>query len=184
MLCPQQPQEWLEAQLGVPQADVHRVARVMQYADTLAKVRRACFERSLAADRWETASELLQRRDELMLCGWDGVQSNLFVIRLRFKSMRDPIFTPSGSPLAGVPLAEMIDGPSIERVWNNFSTAISGAESWLTTNDLVPARPIQDVDDWLAGSDVVLIEKMKPGEEQSVCRYCDYTHLCGIEVTR
>ncbi|MCC7334229.1 MAG: hypothetical protein IT422_04005 [Pirellulaceae bacterium] len=47
----------------------------MQYADALAKVRGACFARSLAADRWETASELLQRRDELMLCGWDGVSS-------------------------------------------------------------------------------------------------------------
>lgn len=68
--------EWLETQLGLPQADVHRAARVMQYADVLSKVRGVCFERSLAADRWETASELLQRRDELMLCGWDGVSSD------------------------------------------------------------------------------------------------------------
>ena len=30
----------------------------------------------MAADRLETASELLQRRDELMLCGWDGVSSD------------------------------------------------------------------------------------------------------------
>jgi hypothetical protein len=94
------------------------------------------------------------------------------------------IFTPMGSPLAGVPTAEVIDGPSIERVWNNFSTAIAGAESWLTTDDPVPARPIQDVDDWPDGSELVFIEKLKRGEMQSVCRYCDYKRLCGMEVTR
>ena len=54
---------------------VHRAARVMQYAAALAKISGACFERSLEADRWETASELLQRRDELMMCGWDGASS-------------------------------------------------------------------------------------------------------------
>ena len=67
---------WLETQLGLPHPDVTRAARVMQYADALAKVTDACFERSFSADRWETASALLHRRDELMLCGWDGISSD------------------------------------------------------------------------------------------------------------
>ncbi len=81
-------------------------------------------------------------------------------------------------------MAEVIDGPSIERVWKNFRAAITDAESWLTTDELVPARPIQDVDDWPDGSELVLIENLKPSESQSVCRYCDYKRLCGMEVAR
>jgi ATP-dependent helicase/nuclease subunit B len=94
------------------------------------------------------------------------------------------IFTPTGSPLAGVPTAAVIDGMSIDQVWNNFSTAIAGAENWLTTDDPVPARPIQDVDEWPDGSELVLVERPGRGEIQSVCRYCDYKRLCGMEVTR
>ena len=94
------------------------------------------------------------------------------------------IFTPAGSPLAGVPTSDVIEGPSIEQVWNDFWTAIAGAESWLTTDDPVPARPIQDSTDWPSGSELVLVDRLKPSETQSVCRYCDYKRLCGMEVTR
>ncbi|TWT55491.1 PD-(D/E)XK nuclease family protein [Allorhodopirellula solitaria] len=94
------------------------------------------------------------------------------------------IFTPIGSPLSGVPTSQVIDGPSIERVWNNFATAIAGAEGWLTTDDPVPARPLQSIDDWPDGSELVLIEQLGRGETQSVCRYCDFKRLCGMEVTR
>ena len=64
--------KWLETQLGLPQPDVHRAARVMQYADALDKVVEPCFAQSFATDRWETASDLLARRDELLMSGWDG----------------------------------------------------------------------------------------------------------------
>ena len=94
------------------------------------------------------------------------------------------VYTPAGSPLGGVPTAEVIDGPSIEQVWNNFSTAIAGAENWLTTDDPIPARPIQDINEWPDGAEIVLIEQPKRGETQSVCRYCDYKRLCGMEVTQ
>ena len=94
------------------------------------------------------------------------------------------IFTPTGSPLAGVPTSDVIEGPSIEQVWNDFWAAIAGAESWLTTDDPVPARPIQDAGNWPDGSELVLIDRLKPSETQSVCRYCDYKRLCGMEVTR
>ncbi len=69
---PAQLLSWLETQLGLPQLDVHRAARVMQYADALDKVANPCSAQSFAADRWETASDLLERRDELMMSGWDG----------------------------------------------------------------------------------------------------------------
>jgi len=49
---------WLVLQLGLPQPDVHRVARVMQYADAPAKVDTPCFEKSFSADRWETTSKI------------------------------------------------------------------------------------------------------------------------------
>ncbi|WP_146408967.1 PD-(D/E)XK nuclease family protein [Allorhodopirellula heiligendammensis] len=93
-------------------------------------------------------------------------------------------FTPSGSPLAGVDPATVLDGPSIERVWNNFSRAITDAEDWLSTDAAVPARPLQVIDDWPDGADIVLKEKLKRDESQSVCRYCDYTKLCGKEAVQ
>jgi hypothetical protein len=67
--------KWLEKQLGLPQANVHRAARVMQYADALDGVIESCFAQSFTADRWETASDLLHRRDELLMAGWDGKSS-------------------------------------------------------------------------------------------------------------
>jgi hypothetical protein len=94
------------------------------------------------------------------------------------------IFTPTGGAIEGVKPAHLTKGPSIEQVWNNFSTAITAAESWLTTDDPVPARPIQNPTDWPSGSKLVLINPLPPDENQSVCRYCDFTRLCGLEETR
>ncbi len=94
------------------------------------------------------------------------------------------IFTPRGAPLEGVDPAQTINGPSIEQVWNNFSRAISAADSWLTTDEPVPARPLQDAADWPPGADLVLIDPLPQNETQSACRYCDFTRLCGLEETR
>ncbi|PAY20985.1 hypothetical protein CKO51_02750 [Rhodopirellula sp. SM50] len=93
-------------------------------------------------------------------------------------------FTPLGSPLAGVDPAQVLDGPSIERVWNNFSRAIVDAEEWLSTDAAVPARPLQVFDDWPHGANIVLKEKLKRDESQGVCRYCEYTKLCGKEAVQ
>jgi RecB family exonuclease len=94
------------------------------------------------------------------------------------------MFTPRGAPLEGVDPAQTINGPSIEQVWNNFSRAISAADSWLTTDEPVPARPLQDAADWPPGADLVLIDPLPQNETQSACRYCDFTRLCGFEETR
>ncbi|WP_430452729.1 PD-(D/E)XK nuclease family protein [Rhodopirellula europaea] len=93
-------------------------------------------------------------------------------------------FTPDGSPLAGVDQAQVLEGPSIERVWTNFSRAISDTEDWLTTDEAVPARPLQVTGEWPDGAETVLKAKLGKGETQSVCRYCEYKPFCGLEAVQ
>lgn len=62
---------WLETQLGLPILDAHRASHVTEYATALETVTDSVVTRSFVTDRWATASELLSRRDELQLSGWD-----------------------------------------------------------------------------------------------------------------
>ena len=66
---------WLETQLGLPAGDFHQADRVTEYAAALDSLGESVISESMAADRWSTASELLARRDELMLAGWDESDS-------------------------------------------------------------------------------------------------------------
>ena len=66
---------WLETQLGLPALAVHRADRVTEYAGLLDHVQDATITSSMTADRWATAAELLTRRDELLLAGWDEQDS-------------------------------------------------------------------------------------------------------------
>jgi hypothetical protein len=63
---------WLEARLGLQAASVPHSTRVLEFAAALDRRPASSFADSLAADRWETASELLARRDQLRMAGWDG----------------------------------------------------------------------------------------------------------------
>jgi ATP-dependent helicase/nuclease subunit B len=90
------------------------------------------------------------------------------------------LFTPSGGPINGDGSRMVVDGPGIRAVWEKFQTAIADAEEWLTTNGRIPARPIQGSDDWPAGATIVLETNLKADDVQSVCKYCDYQHLCGL----
>ncbi len=63
---------WLETQLGLQAAAVPDSTRVLEFAAALERTPGPSFAASLAADRWGTASELLERRDALRLAGWDG----------------------------------------------------------------------------------------------------------------
>jgi ATP-dependent helicase/nuclease subunit B len=63
--------EWIETQLGLPVARIHEASRVSEFAAALDAANISMFAESLKADRWATASELLSRRDELLLSGWD-----------------------------------------------------------------------------------------------------------------
>jgi hypothetical protein len=62
---------WLETQLGLARVPVLPSIRITEYAAALDSVSGAGFAASLAADRWATATELLARRDELRLSGWN-----------------------------------------------------------------------------------------------------------------
>ena len=66
---------WLETQLGLPVAGFHQADRITEYAAAIDALGESVIADSLAADRWATASELLTRRDELMLGGWDESDS-------------------------------------------------------------------------------------------------------------
>jgi len=67
---------WLETQLGLLFEPVAHSSRVTQYAVALDPVGDACFSESLGTDRWSTAAELLERRGELRLAGWDEMTSS------------------------------------------------------------------------------------------------------------
>ena len=90
------------------------------------------------------------------------------------------LFTPSGGPINGDSNRTVVDGPGIRTVWERYQAANADAEEWLTTDGQIPARPLQGSDDWPAGATIVLEPNPKPNEVQSVCKYCDYQHLCGL----
>ena len=91
------------------------------------------------------------------------------------------LFTPSGGPINGDGHRSVVDGPAVQAVWQEFETAITNAESWLTSDGNIPARPLQEPQEWPQGLRVVLETDLKPTDTQYVCKYCDYQHLCGLK---
>ena len=63
---------WLETQLGLLTAPPTWSGRITEYAALLEGAPGAAYARSLEVDRWATSAELLARRDELRMAGWDG----------------------------------------------------------------------------------------------------------------
>ena len=62
---------WLESQLGLQPPNIRVAERITQYATALESVKESVISESMAVDRWATATELLRRRDELLLADWD-----------------------------------------------------------------------------------------------------------------
>jgi len=93
------------------------------------------------------------------------------------------LFTPSGSVVNGHTHRAIVNAPAIQTVWQNFADAIKAAGDWLTSGALVPARPLQDSSDWPAGATILLETGLKTDQVQDVCRYCDFTRICGLEQT-
>lgn len=67
---------WLELQLGLPVPDSHKASHVTEYAAALDSLKDSAISGSLKTDRWATAAELLKRRDDLLLSGWNSVDSD------------------------------------------------------------------------------------------------------------
>jgi len=94
------------------------------------------------------------------------------------------LYTPSESPVCGAPQRAVIPAPSIQTVWNRFADAIDRADGWLTSDEPVPARPLQDPARWPDGATLVLDPTLKPDNLQAVCRYCSFPDICGLrEIT-
>ena len=67
---------WLETQLGLPVPAIHNADRITEYAAALDTVVDSVITASMKTDRWATASQLLSRRDELLLAGWNETNSD------------------------------------------------------------------------------------------------------------
>jgi hypothetical protein len=63
---------WLETQLGLIEPVIPKANRVTELASWLDGAGDAVFTQSLVMDRWATASQILDRRDELRMAGWNG----------------------------------------------------------------------------------------------------------------
>ena len=91
------------------------------------------------------------------------------------------LFTPSGSAVTGDMNRSIVDACSIQEVWDQFATAIENCDGWMTGDYHVPARPLLAAIDWPDGTHLVLDAELKSSDVQSVCRYCDYQQLCGLQ---
>lgn len=60
---------WLENQFGLAGSSIPFTDRVTRYASLPEDHDGDTYRRSFRADRWATAAELLQRRDELPMAG-------------------------------------------------------------------------------------------------------------------
>ncbi len=86
------------------------------------------------------------------------------------------ILTPEGSPVPGEAGGRPIPGsPAIAQVWARFAAALEAADSWLDSGEEVPARPLQDPEDWPESAELVMGEPAAP----TPCKYCPYPVLCG-----
>ena len=59
----------------------------------------------------------------------------------------------------------------------------NNADDWLTSDDPIPARPLQEPPQWPDGATLVLDSKLKADQMQGVCRYCNFKNICGIQET-
>lgn len=74
---------WLETQLALPVPTVHIASRITEYANALDTVTDSVISASMCTDRWATASELLRRREELLLAGWDETDRDTLPVVVR-----------------------------------------------------------------------------------------------------
>lgn len=88
------------------------------------------------------------------------------------------LYTPSESPLKIDDDDAIVEGQSIQTVWEQFAAAIIEADDWLTKGAMIPARPLQDPSQRPPGTSIVL-DAGQSNIEQPVCKFCHYKHICG-----
>lgn len=98
---------------------------------------------------------------------------------------RARLWTPKTGGLAGTRNDESLpDAPHLADVWDRFAAALKAAEGWLASGE-IPARPLQEPGTWPEGAALALrpVKKtMYSGfEGLSLCQYCAYPRLCGLE---
>jgi hypothetical protein len=90
------------------------------------------------------------------------------------------LLTPSASPVGGTRDDQQVpDAPGMAEVWRRFAQALARSQSWMEGAEPIPARPLQDSEEWPDGVEMVL--DAKGVDEQRMCRYCDFRVLCGLE---
>jgi hypothetical protein len=109
----------------------------------------------------------------------DKVAAGYFIVD------RARLWTPAKGGLSGAGEDEVIAAaPSLAEVWKNFADALKAAEGWLDSG-AIPVRPLQNPEQWPKGAEIALRE-VAGGRNSgfsglSVCQYCAYPRLCGLE---
>ncbi len=109
----------------------------------------------------------------------DKVAAGYFIVD------RARLWTPAKGGLSGAGEDEVLAAaPSLAEVWKNFAAALKAAEGWLDSG-AIPVRPLQNPEQWPKGAEIAL-RKVDGGRNSgfsglSVCQYCAYPRLCGLE---
>lgn len=92
------------------------------------------------------------------------------------------LYTPEGQKLQGTEDPEIIEkAEDIFETWNRFATALERGSSWLRESEPVPARPLQNRNEWPENADMVIdTSSRKSRSDLAPCQYCDYKILCGL----
>jgi hypothetical protein len=136
--------------------------------------------------------ELIETGKALQLCIYsaalaqDGAKGEVDKVAAGYFIVdRSRLWTTATGGLAGARRDEVVAGaPSLAQVWNDFAGALKAAEGWLDSG-AIPARPLQKPEEWPKGAEIAL-RTVDGGRTSSfsglsVCQYCAYPRLCGLE---
>lgn len=136
--------------------------------------------------------ELIETGKALQLCIYsaalsqDGAKGKVDKVAAGYFIVdRARLWTTAAGGLTGAREDEIVAGaPSLAQVWNNFAGALKAAEGWLDSG-AIPARPLQKPEEWPKGAEIGLRQvdgsRTSSFTGLSVCQYCAYPRLCGLE---
>jgi ATP-dependent helicase/nuclease subunit B len=136
--------------------------------------------------------ELIETGKALQLCIYsaalaqDGAKGKVDQVAAGYFIVdRARLWTPATGGLAGAREDEVVaEAPSLAQVWKNFAGALKAAEGWLDSG-AIPVRPLQKPEEWPKGAEIALREvdggRASSFTGLSVCQYCAYPRLCGLE---